>query len=130
MEIKTYEDGLKEAWDVAVKIGVMPSDGGIDTDDLMKIFGIRSTPKIFAKYTVKEAIEKIESWECGYKIGDEVEFLGCCERCGVVTKVYSDRIYVLWKDTGSVSKLCACEYEIVKKTGNNYKKELDIIFNR
>ena len=69
---KSYEDGLKDAWDAARKIGY-----GLKSSIVAEIFGTPYSSHIFSGYTATEAIEKIRQYEQEkeeIKIGNEVAF--------------------------------------------------------
>lgn len=72
----TYEEGLNDAWEMARKIRLYPSDGGISIEDLGKIFGNQTHYDILRDYSAQEAIEKIKAWEDKneIKVGDEVVY--------------------------------------------------------
>lgn len=58
--MKTYEDGLNEAWEAAKKI---TCPNGYTWKELEKIFDNRSIYRIFATNTASEAIEKIREYD-------------------------------------------------------------------
>ena len=60
---KTYEDGLREAWETARLIEMEKASGGLDIGDLTSIFGTNITPYIFRDNTAQEAAAKIAEWE-------------------------------------------------------------------
>lgn len=77
----SYEQGLEEAWEIARKIIVPSSSGGLDGEALHKIFGesyyTAITPLV--KFSIHEVKEKIAAWEKDQeekakpKLGDVVE---------------------------------------------------------
>lgn len=66
--MKTYEDGLNDAWEVARKIACTD---GYKCGELDNIFGSHSANTILSFLTASEAIDAIENYE-GIKVGDEV----------------------------------------------------------
>jgi hypothetical protein len=67
--MKTYEDGLNEAWKAARKIGGI--DNGYTSGELSDIFGTCSAGYIFDNLTISETMDAIENSE-RIKVGDEV----------------------------------------------------------
>lgn len=75
LSTKTYAQGLADAWDLAKKIRVQPSNGGIPKSELEEIFGTTFIDTIFKNNTYAEALAKIEAYEkekSEIKVGDEV----------------------------------------------------------
>jgi hypothetical protein len=66
-----YNRGLADAWELARKIVCAK---GFNMDELDVIFGERTADGVLKKYTVEEALAKIEAYEKekGIKVGDEV----------------------------------------------------------
>ena len=90
--MKTYEDGLNEAWEVARKIG---SNNGYSCGELSDIFGSCSAGYVFDYFTASEAIDAMENYE-KIKVGDEVKYLGSV---GVVIEDYSeDQVILMWSN--------------------------------
>ena len=69
-----YERGLNDAWSAAKKINMEAVHGGYNTKTLEKVFGTPSNCTIMRKFSVKEAIQKINEYECEIRVGDEVQF--------------------------------------------------------
>lgn len=72
--MKTYEDGLNEAWEAARKV---VCDEGYNYTELERIFGKKSPSRILETLTASEAIAKIEEYEEKqkapvFKTGDRV----------------------------------------------------------
>ena len=60
---KEYERGLEDAWELASKI-LLPSAGGNYTyDELEKVFGVRYVIDVMKKFTVHEALAKVQEYE-------------------------------------------------------------------
>ena len=77
-----YERGLKDAWELAQKIGNHPKNGGYDYDEMDAIFGSPIIGVVFDKYTYQEALAKVKEYEkregeaAKPKLGDVVEVKG------------------------------------------------------
>lgn len=68
-------EGQDEAWELARKIILPPSKGGMSSDDYIAIFGnCISESYVMKNYTYAEAAAKVAEWEkATIKRGDEVE---------------------------------------------------------
>lgn len=113
---RRYEEGINVGWELARKIWLPESKGGMNADTVKDIFGC-DYYEIAGKYTVKEALAKMEAYEKAkdeIKIGDVVYADDEPDSYGIVTGIFYDEIYVLWYD-GS----CGEEYsrEEIHKTG-------------
>ena len=79
MAIKTYEDGLNDAWSAVKKIVCEVEDGGYDTDELHELFELGYADEIILRYTPQEAIDRILAYEKKkvekIKVGSEITFL-------------------------------------------------------
>lgn len=81
--MKTYEDGLNDAWKCARKIFVPVNKGGLSGEEVIQIFNSAAPYKIFDNYSALEAITKIKEHEkknhdcehCSKTYGT----LGCCD---------------------------------------------------
>lgn len=115
---KTYEDGLREAWETARLIEMEKASGGLDIGDLTSIFGTNITPYIFRDNTAQEAAAKIAEWEGKQKInvGDVVELVETGVK-GFITRSDDDGedLYVVWED-GKNGRFYKSR-ESLKKTG-------------
>lgn len=123
--MKTYEDGLNEAWEAARKI---TCNDGYNWTELDTIFDSRSFNHIFITNTASEAISKIENYEetkVEIKMGDEVE---SCGATGVVIEspycsYYDNEILVLWSNGASV----VCKKQDLKKTGRHFSQIAEVL---
>lgn len=77
--MKTYEDGLNEAWECAKKIEAPTVEGGLSGQELAQIFKDGATLyEVFKNYSAREAVTRIKEYEeeqkkaAEIKIGDEV----------------------------------------------------------
>ena len=61
-----YEKGLNDAWELARKIDLF------DEKERAKIFGYLTSEYIKERYTVQEALAKLEAYEKEIKVGDVV----------------------------------------------------------
>lgn len=84
---KTYEQGLKDAWELAKKIALNTHDGGIDAKELEAIFGTHDSYTIFKENDVKDALAKLEAYQEEIKVGDVISLRGVE---AVVTCIYPD----------------------------------------
>ena len=108
INVPTYEDGMRDAWEMAKKIVSDITHGGYSTRELVEIFGAEYTyggsTKILHKLTATEAAEKITAWEESKRIhvGDVVEVgeKGTESYTGtaVVTNTFDDSCYLLFTD--------------------------------
>ena len=112
---KTYEDGLREAWELAKKIICNIEYGGLHTSELEQIFGCAEFDDVLKNYTPQEAAAKIAEWEERQEIhvGDVLLDKISGDREVVVSNVHDGGIYVIWPD-GSCGE---CEAENFAKTG-------------
>lgn len=56
-----YNEGIKDAWEAARKIALLPQDGGLGYYKLKEIFGEDKSFYIFKDFSGKEAIELMEN---------------------------------------------------------------------
>lgn len=68
--MKTYEQGLNDAWEAARKISL---SNDFDFNTLNKIFSTGSLDYIFNKFSPKTVIEKIKNFEDPLRVGDVVK---------------------------------------------------------
>ena len=101
-------EGQDEAWELARKIILPPSKGGMSSDDYIAIFGnCISEAYVMKNYTYQEAAAKVAEWEEGkdeIKVGDIVKH-NETEYTGIVTRVSErmDKITIIFKDGSSES---------------------------
>ena len=116
--MKTYEDGLNEAWEVARKIG---SNNGYSCGELSDIFGSCSAGYVFDYFTASEAIDAMENYE-KIKVGDEVKYLGSV---GVVIEDYSeDQVILMWSNGTTAIGISKKD---VTKTGRHFSEIEDLL---
>lgn len=127
--MKTYEDGLNEAWECTRKIACTPEKGGYTWSALEQIFNTRSLSNIINTYTASEAISKIKEYEeeqkkaAEIKIGDEVTDNDGWN--GVVTCISPDGEYlVVTLQDGSALRW---EKEHFKKTGRHFPEIAEVL---
>lgn len=115
---KTYEDGLADAWELARKIVLQPSKGGMPGKDMSSIFGERWTlTNILKNHTPQQALAKIEAYEKAkeIKVGDVVRSISSPDNeYLVITKKDDESVYeygvinltsmTIGRITGSLSK--------------------------
>lgn len=120
--MKTYEDGLNEAWKVARKVVCDKVHGGYTLTELVDIFGARSLSEIFSTHTVSEAINKIENYD-GIKVGDEVTDNDGWT--GVVTWISPDGEYmIVVLQDGSALRWHKGSF---KKTGRHFSQIAEVL---
>ena len=101
-------EGQDEAWELARKIILPPSKGGMSSDDYIAIFGsCISEAYVMKNYTYAEAAAKVEAWEKAkdeIKVGDVVKH-NETEYTGIVTRVseHMNKITIIFKDGSSES---------------------------
>lgn len=57
-----YEQGTRDAWELARKITGFPSEGGLTLVDMNDIFGTTCSSKILKENTYEQALAKIEEY--------------------------------------------------------------------
>lgn len=112
--MKTYEDGLNEAWEVARKIACLPMHDGYTTGEIAEIFETCCESEIFKDNTAAEVIAKIKEYENRIEIGDEV--VDSIGKKSVVVRVHGEYITVVEYD-GIASRW---KKEGFKKTGRYF----------
>lgn len=121
--MKTYEDGLNEAWEAAKKIICLPSDGGYVPSALIKIFGYDHSNTIFKQNTAAEAVTKINEYENRIGVGDEVTDNDGWN--GVVTWISPDGEYlVVTLQDGTALRW---KKESFKKTGRHFPHIVEVL---
>lgn len=115
--MKTYEDGLNEAWELARKIGGV--DNGYSCGELSDIFGTCSAGYIFDNLTVSETMDAIENSK-RIKVGDEVVNKYGWKR--VVTNTHINGEVTLMDSNGDFYAYCRAEVNDLdlKKTGRHF----------
>ena len=105
---QAFNQGAEAAWELARKIILPPSKGGMSSDDYVAIFGnCISEAYVMKNYTYSEASAKVSEWEEGkdeIKVGDIVKH-NETEYTGIVTRVSErmDKITIIFKDGSSES---------------------------
>lgn len=120
-EVKDYDKGLEDAWELAKKICYGMTH--ITFGELKEIFGlpnnIGGNAEILCKLTPQEAFAKIKAYEeakDGIKVGDVVYADDSAEEYGVVTMIHQGLVYVLWFDGSSGAE---CRLEELHKVGRS-----------
>ena len=118
---EAYNKGLNDAWELAKKIVLDVSKGGIAERDMRSMFGEKWTVSdILKNYTPQEALAKLEAYEkeqAEIKVGDVVTIIG---KPVVVTRVSEDKTKVDGFGIGGFAM--TYKYDDCKKTG----KHIDI----
>lgn len=116
--MKTYEDGLNDAWKAARKI---LCESGYNFEKLEDIFGFHTLDGILNIFTASEAIAKIEEYENRIEVGDEVE---CNKEKGVVLEFDEDSTTIM-KPSGKA--VIVCNKEIITKTGRHFSQIEEVL---
>jgi len=106
---KTYDDGLRDAWELVRKIYEMPKA------DLYTIFNTEKCLiiDILTDFTPQQALDKIAEYESHQiKVDDEVVHEDGAY--GVVTSFTDGRAHVLWEDGTVTTESCM---DKLRKTG-------------
>lgn len=67
--MKTYEDGINDAWNCAKKLVLGDDKGGLPIKAIEEIFEY-DLEDVFAVYQPQDVIEKIEKWYATFRVGD------------------------------------------------------------
>lgn len=119
--MKTYEDGLNEAWKYAWKLFKAEKCD----KEMNEIFGddfyYGGAMKILAKYSVSEVIEKLKEYE-EIKVGDEVENK---EWKGTITWISPDgEFLVVMLEDGTAIRWKKKDF---KKTGRHFPQIEEVL---
>lgn len=121
--MKTYEDGLNEAWELARDIITLPnSENKSLTWVRHNVFKTDALFDIILNYSASEIIEKIKEYE-EFEVGDEVVDKNEWGIKGVITKVNEKYISIV-QDNGSLSRWKRAEF---KKTGRNFPQIEEVL---
>ena len=117
-------EGQDEAWELARKIILPPSKGGMSSDDYIAIFGsCISEAYVMKNYTYTEAAAKVAEWENEkdeIKVGDV--FQDDDGNNAIVTSIKGNTIYYMWDDGDTRSGFA----EDVKKHFTKTGRHIDI----
>lgn len=120
--MKTYEQGLEDAWEAARAIGKSTKDGGLDLHELVQIFGTPFTTSIFNRFTAAEAIVKMKTYEEEHqeiKVGDEVCRKDRKDCKFVVTAMTKDKLcFDCISKQGVFYQIC--DPNLIEKTGRHF----------
>ena len=132
--MKTYEDGLNDAWKCVKKITCIPEKGGLSSEALLEIFNDRRIYKIIEWFTPTEVIDKIKEYEekqnknkVEIHVGDEIysELTDCK---AVVQRIDTWHRYQCFTDNGNqfiLDKHTFNDYWV--KTGKNYPQIAEVL---
>jgi len=112
-----YNKGLQDTWELARKIVLQTSKGGMPEKDMESIFGEKWTiSNIFKNFTPQEALAKIEAYEKSQQIqvGDVVKVKDKTYEF-IATVIKGDRI----QGVGSNGEVYMVEKERLVKTGRH-----------
>lgn len=121
--MKTYEDGLNEAWELARYISCTPNEGGKPINWIEDVFGCGNRRDVLRKHSASEVIAKIEECENVIKVGDEVTDNDGWQ--GVVIRICSDGEYlvIMQKDGAALH----WKKESFKKTGRHFPQIEEVL---
>lgn len=122
--MKTYEDGLNEAWELARKIVCLQKDGGKPVEWLEDTFGSTRTDLVLRNYSALEAIKQVEVKEHEeIKVGDVVTNDKDWE--GVVTWIspLDEYLVIILKDGTALH----WDKKDFKKTGRHFPQIEEVI---
>lgn len=117
--MKTYEDGLNEAWEAIKKIMCIVGSG-MTLEERGKIFGDIFATTIVENYTAAEAITKIKEYE-NLIVGDEV--IDSIGKKSVVVRVCGS-VITLMESNGVTGRW---EKEDFKKTGRHFSQIEEVL---
>lgn len=115
-----YERGLNDAWECARKLILNKACGGLELDEIKKIFRNYKYPdEVIRTFSASECMAKIKEYEGNQKadeirVGDEVDHDGL--KC-VVVKVWQDCICTI-SQVGTTPSYT--DKSVLKKTGRHF----------
>lgn len=117
---KTYEQGLNDAWEMAQLLSKCTLDGGLTPDEMHAIYNSAHSGYIISNYSVKEAIDKYNTWKekQKFKMGDVVEYecAGKTERAVFYSEMDTE-YWVLCADSPAPQRLSKSIFKL-RKVGN------------
>lgn len=124
--MKTYEDGLNEAWKLARLIVCTHEEGGKSAEWLEKIFGTERKDLVLKNFSASEAIDAMENYE-KIKVGDEVIDKYGWKRVVVNTNQANGEITIM-NCYGQILECCKKEVERgFKKTGRHFPQIEEVL---
>lgn len=116
--MKTYEDGLNDAWEVFRRL-----EYELTSAERVEFFGYYSPYDIIGTCTPQEIIKRLEKYD-EIKVGDEVEYISTSDR-GVVEHIskFTQTISVMW-DNGSIGEASIKKF---KKTGRHFPQIEEVL---
>lgn len=124
-----YQRGLNDAWEAARKIAGSILLGGLNTHELMELFGTSIITEVMDTVTAVQAIEKLRTYEVQekveeeIKVGDEVEtdYNGN----GIIAKDLNDGWYaIMFK---GLYRSSIHKSHIIKKTGRHFPQVAELL---
>ena len=130
--MKTYEDGLNEAWELARKLIISGYDGAYSAKDMRDIWKHGGFLSILKDFTAQQALEKLKKYETQKKkveihVGDEI-YSALTDCKAVVQRIDTWNKYQCFNDGGAqfvISPETFNEYWV--KTGKNYPQIAEIL---
>ena len=120
-KVKSYEDGLNEAWELTNNICKLT------INDLDKYFGVRLNEDVFYNNSYNEAKEKYSTYyNDTIKAGDVITLKENNSPC-IVLKIDNDGLFYL-NDNFELHKLKHHEYELFEKNGDNILNNIFELF--
>lgn len=115
--MKTYEDGLNEAWEAARKV---LCESGCNLVKLEDIFERHTLDGILNTYTASEVIERFKKYE-RFNVGDEVKWQN---GLGVIIE-YDGYSTTVMKPNGTAT--IVYNKTVLKKTGRNFPQIEEVL---
>ena len=132
--MKTYEDGLNDAWKAARRIFAPKCKGGLNVVEINQIFfnnNPRGLNNVFDDYSALEAVTKIKEYEeeqkeaAEIKVGDEVIYDR--EKC-IVTAIANGGYTVMLLGLGGGYMVRTTRDEIQgKRTGRHFPEIVNVL---
>lgn len=129
--MKTYEDGLNEAWELTRKLVISDYDGAYSAKDMRDIWKNGGFLSILKNFTAQQALEKLKEYEKQKKkvihVGDEIysELTDCK---AVVQRIDTWNRYQCFNNEGSqfvIDEQIFNDYWV--KTGKNYPQIIEVL---
>lgn len=129
--MKTYEDGLNEAWELTRKLVISDYDGAYSAKDMRDIWKNGGFLSILKNFTAQQALEKLKKYEKQKKkvihVGDEI-YSELTDTKAVVQRIDTWNRYQCFNNEGSqfvIDEQIFNDYWV--KTGKNYPQIIEVL---
>lgn len=127
--MKTYEDGLNEAWELIRKLIISDYDGAYSAKDMRDIWKHGGFLSILKHFTAQQALEKLREYEkkVEIRVGDEI-YSELTDSKAVVQRVDAWHRYQCFDDEGAqfvIDEQTFNSYWV--KTGKNYPQVAEVL---